>query len=70
MVAETEQALSPVGLIERETLGNLFERYRGEISPSKKGHHTEHNRLNKCLRGQLVLSQAINGYGLSGNIQP
>lgn len=36
MGAETEQALSPDGLVEGETLGNLFERYHGEISPSKK----------------------------------
>jgi hypothetical protein len=70
MGAETEQALAPDGLAEGETLGNLFERHHGEISPSKKGHRTEHNRLNNFLRGQLVLSQTINRYGLSRNIQP
>lgn len=53
--AETEQTLSPDGLIDGKTLSDLFNRYRDEITPSKKSHRTEHNRLNKFLREPLAL---------------
>jgi len=53
--AETEQTLSPDGLIVGKTLSDLFNRYRDEITPSKKSHRTEHNRLNKFLREPLAL---------------
>jgi len=36
LAAETEQSLSINTLIKGITLGEVFERYRNEISPSKK----------------------------------
>ena len=52
--AETEQSLSPDGLVKGKTLGDLFTRYRDEISPNKKSHRSEHNRLNKFSREPLA----------------
>lgn len=53
--AESEQTLSPDTLVQGKTLGDCFIRYRDEVSPSKKSHRTEHNRLNKFLREKLAL---------------
>ena len=53
--AETEQSLSTNTLIKGITLGEVFERYRDEISPSKKSWRSEINRLNKFLRDPLAI---------------
>lgn len=58
--AETEQTLAPDGLVKGKTLGDAFTRYRDEISPTKKSHRNEHNRLNRLLRlsvSSLLLSE-------------
>lgn len=52
--AETEQSLSSDRLVQGKTLSDIFERYRDEISPSKKSRRTEQNRLNKFLRHPLA----------------
>jgi len=52
--AETEQNLSSDTLVHGKTLGNLYERYRDEISPLKKSWKSERNRLNKFLRDPLA----------------
>lgn len=52
---ETEQTLSPDGMVAGKTLGDLFDRYRDDITPSKKSHRTEHNRLNKFIRHPLSM---------------
>lgn len=51
---EKEQYLSDEGLVQGKTLGELLERYRDDITPQKKSHRTEHNRLNKFLRHSLA----------------
>lgn len=51
---ETEQSLDPQGLVKGKTLGDLFARYRDEISPSKKSYRSEYNRLNKLSRDTLA----------------
>ena len=51
---ETEQSLDPQGLVKGKTLGDLFTRYRDEISPSKKSYRSEYNRLNKLFRDPLA----------------
>jgi len=51
---ETEENLSSDTLVHGKTLGNLFTRYRDEISPSKKSGRNERNRLNKYLRDPLA----------------
>ena len=33
---------------------DVFERYRDEISPTKKSHRNEHNRLNRLLRHKIA----------------
>ncbi len=53
--AETEQALDPQGLAHGKTIGDALERYRDEISPTKKSWRTEHNRLNKFMREPFAL---------------
>lgn len=53
--AETEQSLSSDTLIRGKTLSDIFERYRDEISPSKKSYRTERNRLNKFMRHPLAI---------------
>jgi len=53
--AETEQSLSPNTLVKGKTLGNVFERYRDEISPTKKSWRSEYNRLNKFLRHPIAM---------------
>jgi len=52
---ETEQGLSSDSLISGKRLSDIFERYRDEISPSKKSRRTEQNRLNKFLRHSLAI---------------
>lgn len=51
---ETEQNFSSDTLVLGKTLGDLFERYRDEISPKKKSWRTEYNRLNKFMRHSLA----------------
>jgi len=53
--AETEQSLSSDILVLGKTLGEIFERYRDEITPNKKSWRTEHNRLNKFMRHSLAI---------------
>jgi len=52
---ETEQELSSDTLISGKRLSDIFERYRDEISPSKKSYRTERNRLNKFMRHPLSI---------------
>lgn len=53
--AETEQSLCPDSLVSGKTLGDIFKRYRDDISPQKKSWRTEHNRLNKFMRHDLAV---------------
>jgi len=53
--AETEQSLSSDTLVRGKTLSDIFERYRDEITPHKKSHRTERNRLNKFMRHKLAI---------------
>ena len=51
----TEQNLTSGTLVCGKTLGDIFERYRDEITPHKKSHRTKHNRLNKFMRHKLAI---------------
>ncbi|MFL0809097.1 MAG: site-specific integrase [Agarilytica sp.] len=51
---ETEANLDPEGLVKGKTLEDAFTRYRDEISPTKKSHRSEFNRLNKFLRDSIA----------------
>ncbi|WP_082087190.1 tyrosine-type recombinase/integrase [Teredinibacter purpureus] len=53
-VADIEPQLSQDGVVQGKTLGDTLNRYRDEISPTKKSHRNEHNRLNKFLRSSLT----------------
>lgn len=53
-IAEMENNLTKQGVVKGKTLGNAFERYRDEISPTKKSHRNEHNRLNRLLRHKMA----------------
>lgn len=57
--AETEQSLSTDTLVRGKTLGEIFERYRDEITPHKKSWRTEHNRLNKFMRHPLAMMPLV-----------
>jgi hypothetical protein len=39
---------------QKKTLGNLFEQYLEEVSPQKKGGHTERYRLSVLMKAPLV----------------
>ncbi len=52
--AEKEQGITKEGIVKGKTLGDAFTRYRDEISPSKKSHKNEHNRLNRLLRHPMA----------------
>ena len=57
---EMEQTLSKDGLVKGKTLGDVFNRYRDEISPTKKSQRNEVNRLNRLLKqsiSSLLLSE-------------
>lgn len=51
---EIEANLDPEGLVKGKTLGDAFTRYRDEISPTKKSHRSEFNRLNKFQRDSIA----------------
>lgn len=53
-IAEIEPQLTQDGVVQGKTLGDTLTRYRDEISPTKKSHKNEHNRLNKFLRSSLT----------------
>ena len=52
-IAEVEPQLSQEGVMQGKNLSDALIRYREEISPTKKSHRNEHNRLNKFLRSSL-----------------
>ena len=52
-IADIEPQLSQDGVVQGKTLRDTLTRYRDEISPTKKSHRNEHNRLNKFLRSSL-----------------
>lgn len=49
-IAEIEPQLSQEGVVQGKNLSDALIRYRDEISPTKKSHRNEHNRINKFLR--------------------
>ncbi|MCU7806625.1 MAG: tyrosine-type recombinase/integrase [Candidatus Thiodiazotropha sp. (ex Semelilucina semeliformis)] len=51
---EIEQTLNPEGLIQGKTVGDAFEKFRDEITPTRKSHRSEHNRMNKFLRDPVA----------------
>ena len=51
---EMEQSLNPDGLITGKTLGDAFTKFRDEITPTRKSHRSEHNRMNKFLRDEIA----------------
>ncbi len=51
---EMEQSLNPDGLITGKTVGDAFIKFRDEITPSRKSHRSEHNRMNKFLRDEIA----------------
>lgn len=52
-IAEVEPQLSQEGVVQGKNLSDALIRYRDEISPTKKSHRNEHNRLNRFLRSPL-----------------
>jgi len=52
--AETEQSITKDGIVKGKTVGDALLRYRDEISPTKKSHKNEHNRLNRLLRHSMA----------------
>jgi len=61
--AETENTLTPNGIVKGKILGDAFSRYRDEISPTKKSHRNEHNRMNRLLQqpiANLVILETTN----------
>ncbi len=51
---EMEQSLNPDGLITGKTVGDAFTKFRDEITPARKSHRSEHNRMNKFLRDPIA----------------
>ena len=52
-IAEVEPQLSQEGVVQGKNLSDALIRYREEVSPTKKSHRNEHNRINKFLRSSL-----------------
>lgn len=51
---EVEQTLKPDGLIHGKTVGDAFEKFRDEVTPTRKSQRSERNRMNKFLRDPIA----------------
>lgn len=56
---EIEQTLNPGDLIQGKTVGDAFPKFRDEITPTRKSHRSEHNRMNKFMRDPMSDPDAL-----------